>query len=176
MDAFQVAAHLGQRAAGLGARGRRRSRWLGRFECLRRDVRRINAVFADVLVGARDRETFLMEQALDELEGLDIARLLEAMLGARVLGLENRKLGLPEAQHVSLDADGLGRLADFQAALIGERIRNCGLGLSGFGFIYAAPGSIHERGFLLLLTSSFSTWLALNESTRRESMIIGSPV
>src|SRR5580698_2696588 len=98
------------------------------------------------------------------------------MLGAGVLGLENLELGLPEPQHISLDADGLGGLADFQSALIGRRIRNCGLGFFRFDFFRTALIAIHARGFLPLLTSSFRTWLALNESTRRESMIIGSPV
>src|SRR5438094_548880 len=98
------------------------------------------------------------------------------MLGAGVLGLQQRELGLPEAQHVSFDANHLGRLADFQATLVSGRFRNCGLGLSGLGFVCSATATIHERGFLPLLTSSLSTWLAINESTRRESMVIGSPV
>ena len=52
-----------------------------------------------------------------------------------------------------------------------------GLGLFGFGFVCSAAASVHERGFLpLLLTSSLRTSLALNDSTRRDSMVIGSPV
>ena len=117
-----------------------------------------------------------MEQPLDQLEGVDIAGLVETMLGACVARFQNLELSLPESKDIGFDADDFGGLADLQSALVSARIRNKGLGFFGLGLLYWATASTHERGFLPLLTSSLRTSLALNDSTRRESIVIGSPV
>ena len=79
-----------------------------------------------MFVGADDGEAFVVQQALDEAQHVEVFFLVEAMLGAGVLGFQERELGFPEAQHVGLDAQRSRRFADLETAL-GNHRNCCGL-------------------------------------------------
>src|SRR6266849_6298076 len=90
----------------------------------------IQSNFADMLFRARDREAFVVQQAFNELEGFEVLRLVEAMARAGVTGTQDRELCLPEAQDVSLDADGARGFADIERPLL--RCRSGRTGLAPF--------------------------------------------
>ena len=108
-------------------RGMCRTRGLG--ACRRgagfRAERAFESDFADVFLRSLDSEALFVEQALDELQGLQILRRVKTMLGVRVAGTQERELGLPETQHVGFDPERLGRLTDL------EQLLGAGAGLSG---------------------------------------------
>src|SRR5215831_5269161 len=91
------------------------------------------------------------------------------------------KLRLPKTQHVGLNPQYFGRFADLEASLghplqyLGGSPRGCrGLGLGTLGRGGAADLTGHGLVELPLLIRSFRTWLALKDSTRRESIVMGA--
>ena len=67
---------------------------------------------AQVLAGARDRESLLVEQLLDAQDVFDIPLAIHALSRAAFYRLQLRELGLPETQHMGGQIEILGSLAD----------------------------------------------------------------
>ena len=62
-----------------------------------------------------------MNQALDLQRQLDIAAAVKALASAALVGLELRKLRLPESQHIGLHVTDLGHIPNLEIKTVGDR-------------------------------------------------------
>jgi hypothetical protein len=134
----------------------------------------IESDLANMLFCSRDRIAVAMQQAANQVQGGDAFLIVVAVLGTRMTRPQERKLGLPEAQHVGFNANQPRGLTDLYlpvTAVAGDRgARSLTRGV-GCG---ACSGDIDD--FSPLPTRSFSTWLGLKDRTLRESIVIDAPV
>jgi hypothetical protein len=75
---------------------------------------------AQVLAGARDRESLLVEQLLDAQDVFDIPLAIHALSRAAFYRLQLRELRLPEPQDVGWEVAQGGHLADAEIELVGD--------------------------------------------------------
>src|SRR5262249_61759452 len=99
----------------------------------------------------------------DARTGLHVLAAVERVAGPRLARTQDADPAPPVAQQVRLHADQLGRFADAEVELVGE----CRA---------AHPSDSPAAGGVPPFMTFFSTWLALNVSTRRPEMTISSPV
>jgi hypothetical protein len=74
------------------------------------DGLRRGCVAAEMFAGTDDGEAFVVEQALDFVDGLDVFAAIEAVAAGALDGLQHRKFGLPVAEDECL---GVGDAAHF---------------------------------------------------------------
>src|SRR3984885_14676498 len=86
-----------------------------------------------MLAGARDRETFLVEEALDFEDGFDVVAPIKAMAARTFYGLQHRKLGLPVAQYEGFRRRQAAYFADAEKALL----RNFRRGMRSGGHMFS---------------------------------------
>src|SRR5262245_41424333 len=113
----QLLAHLDQGRLDLVvavAGGRR----LGLARLGRRRVHPPRQLRLEPLLGAGDRETFLVEELLDAQHGLDVAPPVDPLPRAVLRRRQRRELRLPVAQHVGLGVGDLAHLADLEEQLV----------------------------------------------------------
>jgi len=85
-----------------------------------------------MLAGAGDRETFLVEEALDFENGFDVVAAVEAMAAGTFYRLERRELGFPVAQDEGFRRRQTAYFADAEKALF----RNLGSGMCGCSHVF----------------------------------------
>ena len=86
-----------------------------------------------MLAGAGNRETFLVEQALDFENGFDVVAPIEAMAARTFYRLQRGEFGLPVAQNESFRRRETAYFADAEKALF----RNFGRGMRCGGHMFS---------------------------------------
>ena len=76
------------------------------------------AVLIEGLASARQSVSLGVNQSLDLQGQLYVATAVKPLPGSTLAGFQLRKLGLPEAQNISLDAADAGDIADFEIKTI----------------------------------------------------------
>ena len=76
------------------------------------------------LPGAGNGVALIVQQALNAERHLHISPAIESLPGTTFIGLQLWELGLPEAQHVGLDAAQVSDLADAEVELVRDRVRD----------------------------------------------------
>ena len=72
------------------------------------------------LACAGERVSLGVDQALDLQNQLDIAAAIKPLAGSALVGLELRKLRLPEAQDVGFELADAGHIANFEVETVGD--------------------------------------------------------
>ena len=81
----------------------------------------LRVVAGEAIACSADGESLLVEKAADLPNDQHVLALVVAAIAAALDGLELRKLLLPVAQHVRLDAAEVAHLTDGEVALAGDR-------------------------------------------------------
>src|SRR5690606_33434466 len=154
-------------------------------------VDRLDAVGAELLLGARDRVLVPVEKVFDLQEQVDVTPRVHPLAAPRLLGPDRAELRLPVAEHMGLHAYDLGGFADPEEELVGELARHSAScpRLSSRGATHSeGDGEAENPGSSRSSSSSSSSdprpvaspslraclrsWLGLKVSTRRALMVI----